>query len=207
MKTTNTDNNLKGRTLSDNDRTILTKSLTALHGVLKDYWVGEEGLPEHINLRSEKQVIAVLSRAADAFKVIREEERKAMYASLRQKITETTKPFIDAAGKAREAFLSLPPEALDMVKKSGMLSDEVRIPLALVVPHFTPGTTLEQIKLHCEAMGFKLAKGGAKGTFDLIIPLVVKEGPKPVPNASLAPSFPKDDSSDDVSEAATGSDK
>lgn len=203
-QTTSSDVTATARTMSDNDRQILTKAFTMLHGVLKDYWVGEAPLPSDLNLNSAKMCHAVAARALNALDVIREEEKKARYAALRLKITETTKPLIDAAQATRKAMedaramisdkLADNPTARDAALKGMTVPDSTRIALALLVPAFPTGTTFEQIKETCEKLGYKVAKGADRGTFDLLIPLVVKDGPKPVPNAALAPRGEKEDS-------------
>lgn len=198
------------RTLSENDIAIITRAYTALLGVLRDYTVGEEPLPEHFNPRSEKVQSVVALRAMHALKSVAEAQRKAERAEVGNKITTAISPFINAGRTAYDALIALKttsPAAYEMVVKSGALKDYVRVPLTFVAAAFKEGTTLEHMKNVCEALGYKVAKGAEKGTLDLLVALVAKEGPKPVPNAQLARRESREEQEANVAEESTSTDQ
>lgn len=193
------------RTLSENDLQIITKAYTSLHSVLKDYITGEDPLPEHFNPRSEKVQQIVAARAMHALKVVADAQRKAERAEVGAKITSTISPFIVAGRTAYDSLVALKttsPQAYDMVVKSGALKDYVRVPLTVVATAFKSGTTFDHIKTVCESLGYKVAKGADKGSFDLIVALVAKEGPKPVPNAQLARRATREEQEENSAEGA-----
>ncbi len=177
----------KMRDLSDNDRAILLRHMVSLAAIVRDLYPSEgeqsRDLPENMTeadlLRRPQLVVSVANRAADAIRKIGELDRAARLASLRVKIEGAIAPIVAAAHDARSALLNLPPAALAAVKAAGALQDNARVPLASLVPAFPAGTTFDQIKGAAEALGFKVARGADKGTFDLLVPLVAPAPPAP----------------------------
>lgn len=169
------------RVLSQADQARLEAAYITLHSLLRDYVITDENLQEKPNF-GKKQTVKVAERMTMAFEVIRLSKMQAALAALSPKVRDAIAPHVAIASDMRSKALAMVDQApafADLLRKSGALQDDARVPVIALLTAFDPGTTVETAVSRLKDLGYTVAATrGRNSSWDVVVSLVEKVGPK-----------------------------